>query len=50
MTLSSNLADRENIDNAELQAFRRLAKSYANLTHAQINLLVQDQHFYELVL
>jgi hypothetical protein len=43
-------ADRENIDAAELQAFRGLAKSYANLNHAQVAQLIDDNHFYELPL
>jgi hypothetical protein len=43
-------ADRENIDVAELQAFRKLAKSYDGLTELQIQALIDDQHFYELPL
>jgi hypothetical protein len=43
-------ADRENIDVAELQAFRGLAKGYANLNRAQVIQLIDDNHFYELPL
>jgi hypothetical protein len=43
-------SDRENIDTAELQAFRSLAKSYANLSSQQVKALIDDHHFYELVL
>jgi hypothetical protein len=43
-------ADRDNIDTAELQAFRALAKNYAALTPKQIQSLIDDHHFYELSL
>jgi hypothetical protein len=43
-------ADRDNIDAAELQAFRGLAKSYTNLNRAQVTALIEDKHFYELPL
>jgi hypothetical protein len=40
--------DRENIDDAELQAFRILAKSYATLTEKQLAALIQDKHLMEI--
>lgn len=43
-------SDRENIDAGELQAFRSLAKSYANLSSKQVKALIDDRHFYELIL
>lgn len=43
-------SDRENIDVTELQAFRSLAKSYANLNSKQIKALIDENHFYELIL
>ena len=43
-------SDRDNIDAAELQAFRSLAKSYASLSSKQVKALIDDHHFYELIL
>jgi hypothetical protein len=43
-------SDRDNIDAAELQALRSLAKSYANLSSKQVKALIDDHHFYELIL
>lgn len=40
--------DRENIDTAELQSFRNLAKVYAKLTAIQLNQLVHNQHLMEI--
>lgn len=40
--------DRANIEDDELTAFRALAKSYAGLTEAQVNKLVQNQEFVEI--
>jgi hypothetical protein len=40
--------DLENIDKAELQAFRMLAKSYANLTKLQIKLLLDQKAWTEI--
>jgi hypothetical protein len=43
-------ADRDNIQTDELQAFRKLAKSYALLTPQQLQALLNAQHLYELAL
>jgi hexokinase len=43
-------SDRDNIGAAELQAFRSLAKSYANLSSKLVKALIDDHHFYELIL
>ena len=40
--------DRDNIDDAELQAFRKLSASYAMLTTDALNQLVQDQELMEI--
>lgn len=40
--------DRDNIDDAELDGFRRLAKVYARLTEAQVQQLVKDKDFLEI--
>ena len=40
--------DRDNIAEDELLAFRKLASSYAKLTPAAINQLVQDQELLEI--
>jgi hypothetical protein len=40
--------DLENIDKAELQAFRMLAKSYANLTKPQIQTLLIEKQWIEI--
>ena len=40
--------DRDNIDQDELQAFRKLSAAYAKLTTAALNLLVQDQELMEI--
>lgn len=40
--------DRANIDEDELDAFRRLAKNYATLTDPQIADLVRDGEFTEI--
>ena len=40
--------DRDNIDDAELDGFRRLAKAYASLTEAQVQQLVKDKDFLEI--
>lgn len=40
--------DRNNIDDDELQAFRLLAKSYADLTEHQLALLLANQDFVEI--
>lgn len=41
--------DRENIDDNELEYFRELAKGYAGLTDEQVNKLVKDKEFTEVV-
>ena len=40
--------DRENIDHAELVAFRKLAKAYAGLTERQLDLLLKDKDLIEI--
>jgi hypothetical protein len=40
--------DRDNIDNDELEAFKKLAKFYAALTGQQIEQLVKDGGFVEI--
>lgn len=40
--------DRDNIDDAELDGFRKLAKAYASLTDAQVQQLVKDKDFLEI--
>lgn len=40
--------DRDNIDSDELAQFRRLAKSYSVLCAAQVQQLIDDQHFVEI--
>jgi len=40
--------DLENIDKAELKAFRMLAKSYATLTQRQIELLLVEKDWIEI--
>ena len=40
--------DMQNIDNAELQAFRLLAKSYAKLTNTQIKNLLDQKAWTEI--
>jgi hypothetical protein len=40
--------DMQNIDTAELQGFRRLAKSYANLTELQIKALLAQKAWIEI--
>lgn len=40
--------DMENIDKAELLAFRKLAKSYATLTDQQIEMLLAQKHWIEI--
>ncbi len=40
--------DRENIDLAELVAFRKLAKAYAGLTEKQLVLLLKDKDLIEI--
>ena len=40
--------DRDNIDEAELKAFRKLASAYSKLTPAQIDQLVEDQELVEI--
>ena len=40
--------DRENIDHAELVAFRKLAKAYAGLTEKQLDLLLKDKDLIEI--
>ncbi len=40
--------DMENIDKAELQAFRVLAKSYANLTKRQVEILLDQKAWTEI--
>lgn len=41
--------DRENIGDKELEYFRQLAKGYAGLTDKQVNKLVKDKEFTEMV-
>ena len=41
--------DRDNIDEPELKAFRALAKIYATLTLQQVEKLVTEQEWYELI-
>lgn len=40
--------DRDNIDDDELQAFRKLSNAYAKLTTAALNQLIQDQELMEI--
>ena len=40
--------DRDNIDNDELNAFRQLAKRYAELTQFQLEALISGGHFVEI--
>lgn len=40
--------DRENIEDAELADFRRLAKSYEALTEQQVEALVRNQDWLEI--
>lgn len=40
--------DRENIDDDELEDFKKLAKAYEALTRDQIDQLVKDGHFLEI--
>ncbi|MDR2214091.1 MAG: type II toxin-antitoxin system RelE/ParE family toxin [Pseudomonadales bacterium] len=40
--------DRDNIDDEELTSFRKLAKSYAGLSHWQLDRLLQDGDFVEI--
>lgn len=40
--------DRDNIDNAELQAFRKLSMAYAKLTPAALNQLIHDKELVEI--
>ena len=40
--------DRDNIDNDELEGFRKLAKAYEALTHRQIERLLEDGDFLEI--
>jgi hypothetical protein len=40
--------DRDNIDSDELAQFKQLAKSYAAITHAQLQQLIDDHHFLEI--
>jgi len=40
--------DRDNIDDAELKAFRKLAKGYSALTSEQIDTLVADKDWIEI--
>ncbi|MCY7387918.1 MAG: type II toxin-antitoxin system RelE/ParE family toxin [Burkholderiales bacterium] len=40
--------DRENIDHAELVAFRKLAKAYAGLTEKQLDFLMKDKDLIEI--
>ena len=40
--------DRENIDRAELVAFRKLAKAYAGLIEKQLDLLLSDKDLIEI--
>lgn len=40
--------DRENIDHAELVAFRKLAKAYAGLTEKHLDLLLKDKDLIEI--
>ena len=40
--------DRENIDDDELRAFRKLAKAYAGLTEKQLDLLLKDKDLIEI--
>jgi hypothetical protein len=40
--------DRDNIDDAELVAFRNLAKVYAKLTEKQLSMLIEDGELTEI--
>ncbi|MDE2445457.1 MAG: type II toxin-antitoxin system RelE/ParE family toxin [Alphaproteobacteria bacterium] len=42
--------DRDNIDEAELRAFRELAKAYATLTDQQITSLIENRDWIEIEL
>ncbi len=41
--------DRDNIDEAELKAFRALAKTYATLTERQIAALMENKDWIEII-